>query len=83
MLKRMLKVTPVLIAVTLFTTGAVAETQKPDKCLANAKLLSTSTSLRTNTDPKCGEYYEKCEGGKCYECIECTYGGPYCWEISR
>lgn len=83
MLKRIFKVAPLIAALSVFTTGAVAETEaSPEKCLANAKVLSTATSLRTNTDPDCGDYYMHCDAsGKCYECIVCTHGGPYCWEM--
>ena len=39
---------------------------------------------RPSYDSKCGNYYTTCKSnGKCYECIKCSYGGPYCWEISN
>jgi hypothetical protein len=85
MLKKTFKVAPVILALTLFTTGAVAETEtRTGKCIKNAQALNGNTSLRTNTDPQCGDYYERCDAsGKCYECIVCKHGGPYCWEIVK
>jgi hypothetical protein len=85
MLKKMFKAMPVLVALTLFTTGAVAETEmKTGKCAKNARVLNSNIALSTNTDPQCGDYYKRCDAsGTCYECIVCSYGGPYCWEISE
>ncbi len=85
MLKKMFTVAPVLVVLTLFTTGAVAETEiKTAKCGQNVRSLNGNISIRNNTDPKCGDYYKRCDAsGKCYECIKCTYGGPYCWEMAR
>lgn len=85
MLKKIVLVAPALAAMTLFTTSAVAETEmKTSQCNQSVKGTATKIALRYNTDPDCGSYYERCDAsGKCYECIRCTHGGPYCWEIVR
>ena len=86
MLNRVIKITPAIVALSFFTTGAVAETEmRVGQCLAGSGTSSVGTKdyPKPNYDPDCGDWYKKCDSsGVCYECTICTYGGPYCWRIN-
>ena len=89
MLKKSMKVLSVMLALSLSAISTVpkaeAEVKVSSRCSMNFTTDSTSNKNRTrpNYDPKCGDYYEKCDSdGTCYECFSCSYGGPYCWETN-
>lgn len=44
------------------------------------ELAEAIIDFRPSYDPDCGDYYTTIKYGQTYECIQCTYGGPYCWE---
>lgn len=84
-----LKISSVIVALSLSMTGAMAKAETDVKANSQCSrafatdIANTKGRTRPNYDPDCGDYYEKCDAyGTCYECVSCTYGGPYCWEIN-
>ena len=88
MLKRIAKTAPLLVTLTVLSTGGIATAEVDNQTSSCNQNLTSSEknyiALSPNGDQaRCSDYYEKCDQYHCYECTICEYGGPYCWEISE